>query len=122
VTDQTMLDPRICKWYAMQYAHFRALVLQGGCGVCTVMLTYVDASGNQASRAINSCLRPLCSVDGMAITTIEGIGNAKDGYHALQQKLAACNGSQCGAYNRPELLRASESLLLGLLFGSSRHH
>jgi len=69
---------------------------EGGCGVCTVMLSYIDSAGKQVDRAVNSCLRPLCSVDGMSVTTIEGVGNRQQGYHPLQEKLAACNGSQCG--------------------------
>ena len=34
--------------------------------------------------SINSCLRPLCSINGMAVTTIEGIGSQKKGYHPIQ--------------------------------------
>jgi len=46
---------------------------QGGCGGCTVILTDWS-NGHPSSRAINSCLRRLCSLNGMAITTIEGTG------------------------------------------------
>ncbi|WP_271022320.1 2Fe-2S iron-sulfur cluster-binding protein [Rhizobium sp. RCAM05973] len=46
---------------------------QGGCGGCTVILSDWP-SGQIRSRAINSCLRRLCSLNGMAITTIEGTG------------------------------------------------
>src|SRR5436309_15511396 len=39
---------------------------QGGCGACTVMLSHRDAViGAPVHRAVNSCLRPLCAVDGM---------------------------------------------------------
>ena len=47
-------------------------------------------------RSVNACLRPLASIDGMAVTTIEGIGNSRDGLHPLQDRLAKGNGSQCG--------------------------
>src|SRR4029079_4502380 len=44
------------------------------------------------------CLRPLCSLDGMAITTTEGIGSAARGgsLDPVQKSIAENNGSQCG--------------------------
>lgn len=33
---------------------------------------------------MNACLAPLCSVDGMMVTTIEGLGNVRDGLHPVQ--------------------------------------
>lgn len=48
---------------------------QGGCGACTVILSTRDAdTGEYTHRSINSCLRPVCSLDGLALTTIEGTG------------------------------------------------
>src|ERR1700677_1750318 len=47
---------------------------QGGCGACTVMLSHRDLNtGAPVHRAINACLRPICSLDGMMVTTTEGI-------------------------------------------------
>ncbi len=34
--------------------------------------------------AVNACLAPLCSVDGMAVTTVEGIGSSRDLLHPVQ--------------------------------------
>ncbi len=34
--------------------------------------------------SINSCLAPVGSLDGMAITTVEGIGNSEAGLHGVQ--------------------------------------
>ena len=51
---------------------------QGGCGACTVILSEWNPDKNSADhRSINSCLRPVCSLQGKAITTIEGTGGAK---------------------------------------------
>src|SRR6476661_3169120 len=48
---------------------------QGGCGACTVILSRWNASENRAEhRAINSCLRPVCALGGLVVTTIEGTG------------------------------------------------
>jgi xanthine dehydrogenase/oxidase len=75
---------------------------QGGCGACTVLLSSYDATTDKVvNRSINSCLRPVCSLDGMAITTVEGIGSVKpevspDGLSPVQYRIAKCNGSQCG--------------------------
>lgn len=48
---------------------------QGGCGACTVILSKTDAvTGETSHRSINSCLRPVCALDGLSVTTIEGTG------------------------------------------------
>lgn len=48
---------------------------QGGCGACTVILSTRDTeTGEYTHRSINSCLRPVCSLDGLSLTTIEGTG------------------------------------------------
>lgn len=46
---------------------------QGGCGGCTVILSRWNGSGPE-HRAINSCLRPVCALGGLVVTTIEGTG------------------------------------------------
>jgi len=58
---------------------------EGGCGACTVVLTDIDPiTQKPVSRSINSCLRPIGSCYGKTITTIEGIGGYKKGYHPIQ--------------------------------------
>jgi len=70
---------------------------EGGCGACTVTAEFFDEdSKTWESRAINSCLVPVCSLDGCKVTTIEGITKDVDDFHPIQQKLAEKNGSQCG--------------------------
>ncbi len=70
---------------------------QGGCGACTVMLSHRDPdTGAAVHRAINACLRPLCALDGMMVTTTEGIGNVHEGLDPVQHCIAMQNGTQCG--------------------------
>eukprot|EP01061_Rhynchopus_euleeides_P002784 TRINITY_DN12144_c0_g2_i2.p2 TRINITY_DN12144_c0_g2~~TRINITY_DN12144_c0_g2_i2.p2 ORF type:complete len:1308 (+),score=591.63 TRINITY_DN12144_c0_g2_i2:88-3924(+) len=86
---------------------------EGGCGACVVMLTGAD----DKPRAINSCLRPLASCNGMAVTTTEGIGSAADGYNPVQTTLAKEGGSQCG-YCSPGFTMSMYSLLCEKKSGS----
>ena len=70
---------------------------QGGCGACTVMISHRKAGdGKPVHRAVNACLRPLCGVDGMMVTTVEGIGSVHDELDPTQFCIAKYNGSQCG--------------------------
>lgn len=45
--------------------------------------------------SVNACIAPLVSVDGKHVITVEGIGDVKNP-HAIQQRIAIGNGSQCG--------------------------
>jgi xanthine dehydrogenase/oxidase len=50
---------------------------QGGCGACTVLVSRWDEEAGRAEhRAVNSCLKPVCALDGLSVTTIEGTGVA----------------------------------------------
>ncbi|XP_068878225.1 aldehyde oxidase isoform X4 [Aphelocoma coerulescens] len=69
----------------------------GGCGACTVMIsTYEPASKKIRHYSANACLLPICSLDGAAVTTVEGVGSTKTRIHPVQERLAKCHGSQCG--------------------------
>ncbi|XP_035691294.1 xanthine dehydrogenase-like [Branchiostoma floridae] len=75
----------------------KVMCREGGCGCCVVMVTHSDlTNGGACSYSLNSCLCPLCSVDGWSITTVEGLGVQKGGFHPIQRRLADFNGSQCG--------------------------
>ena len=51
---------------------------QGGCGGCTVILSRWNEEKNEPEhRAINSCLRPVCALGGLVVTTVEGTGAAR---------------------------------------------
>jgi aerobic carbon-monoxide dehydrogenase small subunit len=73
---------------------------EGECGACSVL---VDG------EVINSCLVPVCQVDGSSITTVEGL--ALDGrLDPLQQAFLECGGAQCGICT-PGMLIAARALL-----------
>jgi xanthine dehydrogenase/oxidase len=70
---------------------------EGGCAACTVVETKFDPlTGKIWERPVNSCLRPIVTLDGTAITTTEGIGSVRTGLNPVQERIAAFNGSQCG--------------------------
>lgn len=37
--------------------------------------------------SVNGCLAPLCSVDGLAVTTVEGLGTVKGGLDPVQVRI-----------------------------------
>lgn len=70
---------------------------EGGCGACTVMVSFFDQQRKKCvHHAVNACLAPVYSVEGMHVITVEGIGNRKLGLHPVQKSLAISHGSQCG--------------------------
>ncbi|XP_071104762.1 uncharacterized protein [Haliotis cracherodii] len=75
----------------------KVMCMEGGCGVCLVTTTLYDPITKAVQTyTVNSCLVPLYTCDGMQVTTIEGLGNPRDGLHPIQDRLAQYNGSQCG--------------------------
>ena len=71
----------------------------GLCGACTVL---------QNGKAIRSCQKQMGSVEGLEITTIEGIST--NGPHAVQKAWAEVNVPQCG-YCQPGQVMQAVSLL-----------
>ncbi|KAM5584530.1 xanthine dehydrogenase 1 [Rosa sericea] len=70
---------------------------EGGCGACTVMVSHYDQKLKKCLHyAVNACLAPLYSLEGMHVITVEGLGNHKQGLHPIQESLAQSHGSQCG--------------------------
>ena len=65
---------------------------EGDCGACTVVLGRRDAGGALQVEPCNACIRPLASVDGCGVLTVEGLHGA----HPVQQAMIECHASQCG--------------------------
>ncbi|XP_055833431.1 aldehyde oxidase 4-like [Solanum dulcamara] len=70
---------------------------EGGCGACVVLVSKYDPKLNRAEDfSVSSCLTLICSLNGCAITTSDGLGNTRDGYHPIHQRFAGFHASQCG--------------------------
>ena len=69
----------------------------GQCGACMVLID---------GEAVRSCIRPVSSVAGKEITTLEGLG----GRHPVQAAWVADNVPQCG-YCQPGQIIAAVGLL-----------
>jgi aerobic carbon-monoxide dehydrogenase small subunit len=72
---------------------------EGECGACSVLIN---------GELVNSCLVPMAQVEGVEITTIEGI--AGEALHAVQEAFVTCGGAQCGICT-PGMVLAAVSLL-----------
>ncbi|KAH9519698.1 hypothetical protein Btru_070662 [Bulinus truncatus] len=88
----------------------KVMCREAGCGCCAVTVSYAPDGDKVETMSINSCLCPLYSVDGWQVTTVEGIGNQKDGFHPIQERIAQYNGTQCG-YCTPGFVMSMYGLL-----------
>nr|QEO19120.1 rosy [Oiovelia cunucunumana] len=87
---------------------------EGGCGACTVMVSKFDRDSKKILHyAVNACLAPVCSMHGLAVTTVEGIGNTKTSLHPVQERIAKSHGSQCG-FCTPGIVMSMYALLRSL--------
>jgi xanthine dehydrogenase/oxidase len=83
---------------------------EGGCGACTVLLSYFSASEQRVLHiSVNACLFPLCACDSCHIITIEGIGQASR-MHPIQERMSEFHGSQCG-FCTPGIVMSMYALL-----------
>ena len=73
---------------------------EGECGTCTIWLEGIP---------VNSCLLPAVKVQGLRVTTIEGLGDSNNP-HPVQERIAQFGGAQCG-YCSPGFVMMSAALL-----------
>ena len=68
---------------------------EGDCGACTVVIGRLDGE-TLRYEAINACIRPLVSLDGCQILTVEHLKSPDGALHPVQQAMVDLHGSQCG--------------------------
>jgi aerobic carbon-monoxide dehydrogenase small subunit len=73
---------------------------EGECGACSVL---VDG------QVVDSCLVPVCQVDGGDVRTVEGLADG-DQLDPLQQAFLVAGGAQCGICT-PGMLMAARAFL-----------
>jgi len=74
---------------------------EGECGACSVI---VDG------QVVDSCLVPVCQVDGASVVTVEGLAPAGGPLSELQQAFLERGGAQCGICT-PGMLMAARAYL-----------
>ncbi|MFV2064693.1 MAG: (2Fe-2S)-binding protein [Chloroflexota bacterium] len=75
---------------------------EGECGACSVI---VDG------KVVDSCLVPICQVDGSDIRTVEGLSDAQtQALSPLQDAFLHAGGAQCGICT-PGMLMAAQAYL-----------
>ncbi|XP_059072055.1 probable aldehyde oxidase 4 [Cryptomeria japonica] len=68
-----------------------------GCGVCVMFLSKYNSDSQKIDGfSISSFLTLLGCIAGCSIITSEGLGNYRDGYHAIHKMIAGFHASQCG--------------------------
>ena len=70
---------------------------EGECGACTVLLD---------GKPVNSCLVPVCQVEGAKVETVESLGTPEK-LSALQQSFLDKGGAQCGICTPGMLMTAT---------------
>ena len=73
---------------------------EGECGACSVLLD---------GAVVDSCLVPICQVDGTSVRTVEGLGSTGE-LNDLQAAFLQTGGAQCGICT-PGMLMAAEAFL-----------
>ena len=74
---------------------------EGECGACSVIID---------GEVVNSCLIPVCQVDGCSVITVEGLSEAGN-LSVLQRAFLECGAAQCGICT-PGMLIAAHCLRL----------
>jgi len=89
-------------WYLRDLAGMTGTKFGCGRGLCGACTVHVDGT------AARSCVTPMSSIDGRAITTIEGL--SRDGTHPVQVAWRELNVAQCGYCQGGQIMQAASLL------------
>ncbi len=89
-------------WYLRDLAGMTGTKFGCGRGLCGACTVHVDGT------AARSCVTPMSSIDGRAITTIEGL--SRDGTHPVQLAWRELNVAQCGYCQGGQIMQAASLL------------
>ena len=84
---------------------------EGGCGACTVIMSNRSSNGAILHRSVNSCLILMIQVHLTVITTIEFLGNIRDGINPIQDSFIRHHATQCG-FCTPGFIMSALAMLL----------
>lgn len=85
--DHLRLDQRLCGT--------KEGCAEGDCGACTVLVGRAGADGVDY-RPVNACIRPVISVLGCHVVTVEHLERLHNGLSPVQEAMVTHHGSQCG--------------------------
>ena len=85
----------------LQLTGSKEACVEGECGACTVLVN---------GRPVDSCIYATAAVDGLAVTTVEGLGGLDGSLTPLQQSFVDHFAIQCG-FCTPGLLLTLSALL-----------
>jgi len=74
---------------------------EGECGACSVLVN---------GEVVDSCLVPVCQVDGASVMTVEGLAPTGTDLGVLQRSFLEAGGAQCGICT-PGMLMAAQAYL-----------
>jgi carbon-monoxide dehydrogenase small subunit len=74
---------------------------EGECGACSVLVN---------GQLVDSCLVPVCQVEGASVMTVEGLAPAGTDLGVLQRSFLEAGGAQCGICT-PGMLMAAQAYL-----------
>jgi carbon-monoxide dehydrogenase small subunit len=74
---------------------------EGECGACSVLVN---------GQVVDSCLVPVCQVDGANVMTVEGLAPPGSDLGILQRSFLETGGAQCGICT-PGMLMAAQAYL-----------
>ena len=89
-------------WYLRDEVRLTGTRFGCGAGLCGACTVHVDG------RAVRSCVTLMRTLDGKAVTTIEGL--SADGTHPLQRAWVDLGVSQCGYCQAGQIMQAASLL------------